>query len=178
MALTHRKVGAREITITISIVIWLLGLSGGISNVVLQNVAVHNGECAWIFNADTAQLIFIEGLITIAAGYITPLILLGVLYALVIRELATKRTTSSNKDFKYLAKRKTIKMLLVVFALYVICWTGVTVAYFLTITNLFFFDTLYIIVQNIAYLNFCCNPFIYIYHIKSYREKMIKLFVK
>ena len=144
---------------------------------------VHDNHCVWVMTMEQLRL---EISIILIMQYCIPVPLFIIMYAMIIRKLTAKHKDNPGPDGsqqKYndvmdAAKRNTIKMLVTVVVLYVICWTCLMADYILSVAFQHYNALFYDVAEIFTFINCCCNPFIYIWRSETYRAKMKGLFVK
>ena len=175
---THLKWGKNKIVKASLVFMYLLGPL--ILYLPHSATRVEGGQCVWKI---TKYIVNIEIVFVLIFHYFLPVIVLVTFYALIVRELASKLHANSNsgnhvstEKITHLAKVTTVKMLITVTVFFIVCWTGVIADYILFKTNTFNSYLLYTVSELIMFVNCCCNPFIYIFRSKNYRDKIIEMF--
>ena len=176
---THIKWGKNRIVKTSFAFIYVLGPA--IPLYLMHSTTwVEDGQCVWKL---TIIRVNVDSLVFLLSHYVISIAVLVTLYSLILKELASKLKASSHSDNHVstekaicMAKVNTIKTLLMVTALYMLCWTGLITVYILVATDIFYSDILYGASELIIFASCCCNPFIYIFRSNNYREKIIQLF--
>ncbi|KAG7460224.1 hypothetical protein MATL_G00219030 [Megalops atlanticus] len=117
---------------------------------------------------------------TFVFGYLVPVLILGLTYARTIRHLLTATDPLEEVSESRQAKRKVTKMIVIVVALFCLCW----LPHHLVILCMWFGHfplnqatyALRILSHLVAYANSCLNPFVYALVSKHFRKGFRKAF--
>ena len=144
---------------------------------------VRHGKCTWVISVYQMDA---EISVMVICQYLLPVPLFIIMYTMIVRKLAAKHKENSGGDGSHkkyndvmdAAKKNTIKMLITVVVLYIICWTCLMVYFSMLITQFATNKVFLTISEILMFVNCCCNPFIYIFRSENYRSKIKELFCK
>lgn len=120
-------------------------------------------------------------LLAFSTQFCIPLLIVGCCYMLIGRMISKRscigETTAEQAQTQLNSKRKTIKMLVFVVAVFAICWLPFNVMFIIEdFTNISFSLNAHYAVHSLAMSSICYNPFIYFWLNKGYRQEIMNIF--
>ncbi|XP_060884887.1 galanin receptor 2a [Labrus mixtus] len=123
---------------------------------------------------------FVMDLCTFVFGYLVPVLVLGLTYARTVRHLWTSVDPAKDASESRRAKRKVTKMIVVVAALFCVCWLPHHLVVLCMWSGRFPLNhatyVLRILSHLLAYANSCLNPVVYALVSKHFRKGFRKVF--
>ncbi|GFY41249.1 probable G-protein coupled receptor 83 [Trichonephila inaurata madagascariensis] len=160
--------------IKIIVCVWILALVLSLPHAIFNRVETiftfrHLTRCRAVYPPGTSRWIT---LIAVFTQYVFPLTVTGVLYYLIIIKVWSRNSlgvvTEGQRFSQEKAKKKTIKMLVVVVILFALCWLPLNIFNLLREFNLsqgfhrsVSHSTVFFICHWLAMSSVCYNPFIY-----------------
>ncbi|KAK3546321.1 hypothetical protein QTP70_025681, partial [Hemibagrus guttatus] len=110
----------------INILIWVLSSAAGIPAMVLGSTQTNNGttECALQFPDPYAYWDTLMRICVFVFGFVAPLLIISVCYTLMVLRLKSVRLLSGSRE-KDRNLRRITRLVLVVVAVFVVCWTPI-----------------------------------------------------
>nr|XP_054760320.1 growth hormone secretagogue receptor type 1-like [Lytechinus pictus] len=170
------------------VIIWLFAIITSFPRVF--TTSVHNmdtrstsGICAYRYANQTSQITL--SVFLFCLRLLVPTIVMFITQILIASHLYRHARTfqgQNNASFHDVARRRVLKLMLIVIVTYIICWGPTKVA-----TFLFFFGVLpptfrksrgWTLLVVLSLFNSCANPIIYAIRFKEFREAVFSMFRK
>lgn len=171
------------ILLLIWVISFLLSLPYGIYTEVeeVNFISTSVKRCRSVFPEPKAEFEMTLTLTTTIIQYFLPLTIIGFSYGRIVRKL-WRRThlgavTHAQQRFQNKAKRKSIKLLIIVVVVFALCWMPLNLYHILTDfhpdTSVFRYNsTAFFVFHWIAISSTCYNPFVYCWMNESFRKEV------
>ena len=171
------------ILLMIWVISFLLSLPYGIYTEVeeVNFISTSVKRCRSVFPEPKAEFEMTLTLTTTIIQYFLPLTIIGFSYGRIVRKL-WRRThlgavTHAQQRFQNKAKRKSIKLLIIVVVVFALCWMPLNLYHILTDfhpdTSVFRYNsTAFFVFHWIAISSTCYNPFVYCWMNESFRKEV------
>ncbi|GFY58532.1 probable G-protein coupled receptor 83 [Trichonephila inaurata madagascariensis] len=170
--------------------IWVLALLLSLPHAIFNKIDTvftyrHLVRCRAVYPPDISRWITVTA---VSTQYVLPLSITGVLYYLIISQVWSRNSlgvvTEKQRIIQAKAKKKTIKMLVVVVILFAVCWLPLNTLNILRefnatgfIHKTFSHSTVFFTCHWLAMSSVCYNPFIYCWLNDNFRSGALHCFL-
>lgn len=183
-----RLLTRRRVVISI-VVIWLCSVMFVGPEFVFHIVEPRSHNCIFQYQSTVAQEIY--GIFVISVFFLIPSFVMLIVYILIVATLHKQalrfpqglRNHHASPACKTLrAKKRAVKLLFIIVAMYVICWAPNTFAYLAVsihwVGASFVYSPPYEGLVALAFFNSCVNPIIYSIRCPEFRKALLEIFTQ
>ncbi|XP_048856966.1 delta-type opioid receptor-like [Brienomyrus brachyistius] len=159
----------------VNVCIWILSSAAGIPAMVLGSTQTNNGttECALQFPEPYVYWDTLMKICVFIFAFIVPVLIITVCYSLMILRLKSVRLLSGSRE-KDRNLRRITKLVLVVVAVFVVCWTPIhifiLVKVLATVPSTTAVNAAYFFCVALGYINSCLNPILYAFLDENFKR--------
>ncbi|XP_043981067.1 nociceptin receptor [Gambusia affinis] len=161
----------------VNVCVWVLASAVGVPVMVMGNVEVvgedNSTECILVFNEPKDQWEPIFGTCVFLFSFLIPMAIISICYSLMVKRLRNVRILSGSKE-KDRNLRRITRMVLVVVAAFVVCWTPIHILVLAQSLG-FILRSMYAVVMfhfciALGYINSGLNPVLYAFLDENFKR--------
>ncbi|KAG7268270.1 hypothetical protein CRUP_036254, partial [Coryphaenoides rupestris] len=160
----------------INVLIWALSSAAGVPAMILGGTQTHNGttECALQFPEPYAYWDTLMKICVFAFAFVAPLAIISVCYTLMLRRLQSVRMLSGSRE-RDRNLRRIARLVLVVVAAFVVCWTPIHIfilvrALVPAVPDTTVVMAAYVFCVVLGYTNSSLNPILYAFLDENFKR--------
>ncbi|XP_068605173.1 kappa-type opioid receptor [Brachionichthys hirsutus] len=160
----------------INLVIWVLASAAGVPAMVLGSTKTNNGttECALQFPEPYVYWDTLMKICVFIFAFFVPVIIITVCYTLMVMRLKSVRLLSGSRE-KDRTLRRITRLVLVVVAVFVVCWTPIHIFIFVNLISGYVPETTavmaaYFFCVALGYTNSSLNPILYAFLDENFKR--------